>query len=88
MPTPACRCYHAFGRMTPPLYQVIIGNVIGVVEEPDRFDPLRPLSEQYTIRIGAVDRRLPLDRLDVRQVISHLQNFVTKHIAGDGDSDT
>lgn len=64
------------------LYRVVIGNVVGVVEEPDSLDPARPLAEQYLVKIGALDRRLPLDKGDDQQVIARLHDFVTKHVAG------
>jgi hypothetical protein len=35
--------------MTQQLYRVIIGNVIGVVEEPAIVDPFRPMAEQFMV---------------------------------------
>jgi hypothetical protein len=60
----------------------VVGNVVGVVEEPDALDPARPLGEQYMVKVGALDRRLPLARDDAEEVIDRLRAFVTRNVAG------
>jgi hypothetical protein len=72
--------YDWAGTMQHRLYEVIIGNVIGVVEEPETNDCSRPAGEQYMVKIGSVNNRLPLEKQDCKEVIERLKAFVTVNV--------
>lgn len=66
--------------MATTLYEVRIGNVIGIVEEPDDIDPFLPLGEQLMVKIGAIDRLLPLQKEDTEEAILLLRWFAEQHV--------
>jgi hypothetical protein len=64
--------------MTKIIFRTVSGNVIGIVEAPDTIDPKKPLTKQYTVKIGVLDRKGPLPRKDANRVIAKLLAFVSK----------
>lgn len=75
--------------MAPPkrLFQVISGNTIGVVDEPEAIDPEKPLREQLIVKIGVLDplraRRESFSAADARIVVDRLREFVTHMLKGE-----
>lgn len=75
--------------MAPPkrLFQVISGNTIGVVDEPEAIDPRTPLREQLIVKIGVLDpqraRREGFSADDARIVVDRLREFVTHMLKGE-----
>jgi hypothetical protein len=57
------------------VYRVVSGNVIGVVEKPETIDPRKPLTEQYRVKIGVLDRNGDLPKSDAEIVIRKLRKF-------------
>jgi hypothetical protein len=57
------------------IFKAVSGNVIGVVERPDVIDPLKPLSKQYQVKIGVLDRHGGLPKSDALIVIERLRKF-------------
>ena len=58
------------------IFRTVSGNVIGVIEKPDRMDPAKPLQGQFVVKIGVLDRKGDLPREDADTVIANLREFV------------
>lgn len=58
------------------IFRTVSGNVIGIVEQPDELDPVKPIGEQCIVRIGVRDRRGPLPKKNALRVIEKLRGFV------------
>lgn len=58
------------------IFEVVSGNVIGIVEEPTPLDPNKRLQEQRTVKIGVLDRNGDLPRHDADIVIQKLRAFI------------
>jgi hypothetical protein len=58
------------------IFRTVSGNVIGVVEKPDAINPEKPITEQYMVKIGVLDRSGPLPRKNADKVICKLLEFV------------
>jgi len=69
------------------LFQVVSGNTIGVVDEPEVIDPEKPLREQLIVKIGVLDplraRREGFSADDARIVVDRLREFVTHMLKGE-----
>jgi hypothetical protein len=60
------------------IFRTVSGNVIGVVEAPHTIDAKKPLTKQYRVKIGVLDRNGPLPQQDAQKVIAKLLSFVRK----------
>lgn len=53
---------------------------MGIVTEPLKGDPCRPLSEQQMVKIGPIDRdlarRVPFPKKDFQKVVDQLLAFL------------
>lgn len=57
------------------VFRVVSGNVIGVVEKPETIDPRKPVTEQYLVKIGALDTNDDFSKADAVIVINKLRDF-------------
>lgn len=63
------------------IFQVVCGDVIGVIDEPSALDPKTPLAEQWIVRIGTLRRyprmRRPVEA-EIEKVVIALREFLRR----------